>query len=60
MLVLVITTEIPWATNTQPAYAEGFGAAGAHMSRRSEAKEERRTSNVQLKIADYGPGTTDN
>ena len=31
--------------NAQPAYAEGFGVGGAHMSRRSEAKEERRTSN---------------
>jgi len=33
--------------NAQPAYAEGFGVAGAHMSRRSEAKEERRTSNFE-------------
>jgi len=29
--------------NLQPAYAEGFGVAGAHLSRWSEAKEERPT-----------------
>jgi hypothetical protein len=46
VLVLVLVLEIPLA-NAQPAYAEGFGVAGAHMSRRSEAKEERRTSNAQ-------------
>ncbi len=34
VLVLVIVIEIPLA-NAQPAYAEGFGAAGAHLSRRS-------------------------
>jgi len=28
----------------EPAYAEVFGVAGAHSSRRSEAKEERPTT----------------
>jgi hypothetical protein len=36
--------------NVQPAYAESFGVASAHLSRRSEAKEERPTPNVQLKF----------
>ena len=35
VIVIVIVIEINLATNTQPAYAEGFGAAGAHLSRRS-------------------------
>jgi hypothetical protein len=35
--------------NAQPAYAESFGVASAHSSRRSEAKEERPTLNVQFK-----------
>ena len=26
------------AENVQPAYAEGFGVAGAHLSRRSESE----------------------
>jgi len=30
--------------NVEPACAEGFGVAGAHWSRLSEAKEERPTS----------------
>jgi hypothetical protein len=33
--------------NAQPAYAEGFGVAGAHSSRRSQG--EGGTSNVQLR-----------
>jgi hypothetical protein len=36
--------------NAQPAYAEGFGVAGAHSSRRSEAKAERPTPNIQRRI----------
>ena len=28
-------TDVP---NVQPAYAEGFGVAGAHLSRRSESE----------------------
>jgi len=35
LIVIVIVIEINLATNTQPAYAEDFGAAGAHLSRRS-------------------------
>ena len=46
--------------NAQPAYAEGFGVAGAHSSRRSEAKAERPTPNIQRRIkeraADSGDG----
>ena len=34
VLMLVLVLEVPLA-NAQPAYAEGFGAAGAHLSRRS-------------------------
>ena len=34
MLMLMLVIEIHVA-NAQPAYAEGFGAAGAHLSRRS-------------------------
>jgi hypothetical protein len=49
--VRTVTTEVRGQrnlqANAQPAYAEGFGVAGAHMSRRSEAKEERRTSNFE-------------
>jgi hypothetical protein len=32
--------------NAEPAYAEGFGVAGAHLSRRSDS--EGGTPNVQL------------
>jgi hypothetical protein len=35
------------AENAQPAYAEGFGVAGAHLSRHSGATAERPTSNVE-------------
>ena len=39
--------------NLQPAYAEGFGVAGAHLSRRSPAKRgEGGTSNIQLESAE--------
>jgi hypothetical protein len=33
---------VGWGTdeNVQPAYAEGFGMAGAHLSRRSESEGE--------------------
>ena len=34
--------------SAQPAYAEGFGVAGAHLSRRSEC--EGRTPNIQRPI----------
>jgi hypothetical protein len=33
--------------NVQPAYAEGFGVAGAHLSRRSES--EGGTPNIQFR-----------
>src|SRR5207253_3446743 len=35
--------------NAQPAFAEGFGVAGAHLSRRSEAKEEHPTPYVEVR-----------
>jgi hypothetical protein len=41
-------------TNVEPAYAEGFGVAGAHLSPRSEAKEERPTPNVQFSTSELG------
>jgi len=34
--------------NVQPAYAESFGVASAHLSRRREAKEERPILNSEL------------
>jgi four helix bundle protein len=40
--------------NAQPAYAEGFGVAGAHLSRRSES--EGGTLNVQWNIARENEG----
>jgi hypothetical protein len=37
--------------NAQPAYAESFGVASAHSSRRSEAKEERPMPNAEYRRA---------
>jgi hypothetical protein len=42
--------------NAQPAYAEGFGVAGAHLSRRSES--EGGTPNVHLSRRSLGEGGT--
>jgi hypothetical protein len=36
--------------NVQPAYAESFGVARAHLSRRREAKEERPTLNEDSEL----------
>ena len=36
--------------NAQPAYAEGFGVAGAHLSRRSES--EGGTLNAELNLSE--------
>src|SRR5438093_8988252 len=41
---IIQSSDRNWA-NIQPAYAEGFGVAGAHLSRRSEC--EGGTPNIQ-------------
>jgi hypothetical protein len=43
------------AENAQPAYAESFGVASAHLSRRIAAKEERPTSNGRKANAERPP-----